>query len=358
LTPSPPASRRTLLRAAGALTAAATALVPGAACADGGAAHPAASGSGTPGRAGELFDLGAPATALFTGVPLHDATVLQSFAFDDLNRRVYAVQLMAGGQALPGEPAPVSGAQRAADGDLCLTQLGPDGAELGHMYLLGFGHGVQLGVQPVGRTAYLWTEVASDNYGGANGWGQRLARFAFTDGAVLTAGSPQVRQYTLIPGTDHTTVAVDAAHRRLTMRYARDGAFRYAVFPLDAVGRSGVPPVADIAQPALPATFQGFTSYGRWLYLLTGDAYGANGSTAPTGDTRISRVDLGAGAVAEEVPVTAAPDLVYREPEGMAVRLAGPGRPQLCFGFASGVVGDRRASVFALPAVSRSAVPR
>ncbi len=343
--PTPPASRRSLLRAAGVLTA--TTLMSCAAPASTAGASP------RPRPTGELFDLDATAATLFTGVPLHDATVLQSFAFDDLNRRVYAVQLMAGGQALPGEPAPVSGARRAADGDLCLTQLSSDGTALGHMYLLGFGHGVQLGVQPVGRTAYLWTEVASDNYGGANGWGQRLARFPFTDGAVLTADSARLRQYTLLAGTDHTTVAVDVAHRVLTMRYARDGAFRYALFPLDRVGRSGVTPVVDVAQPALPGTFQGFTSYGRSLYLLTGDAYGATGSTPPTGDTRISRVDLGSGAIVAEQLIAAAPDLVYREPEGMAVRLAGPGRPQLCFGFASGVVGDRRASVFALPPVTR-----
>ncbi|GAB3809066.1 phage baseplate protein [Micromonospora zhanjiangensis] len=137
------------------------------------------------------FDLAAPGTALFEGRPLHDATVIQSLAFDNVNKHVYTVQLMAGGRQLPGESAPVSGATRGYRGDLCLTRLDLAGNELGHMYLTGFGHGVQIGAEPVGSSAFLWTEVDAVADDGTNGWGTQLARFRFVDGAVRTPDSPR-----------------------------------------------------------------------------------------------------------------------------------------------------------------------
>ncbi|GIH15791.1 phage baseplate protein [Rugosimonospora africana] len=326
--------RRALLLAGGGALAAA-----GLAQAAPAAAHAAPTGRhGSPPH--RPFDLTRPATALFRAKPLHNNTVLQSFAFDDHNRRLYAVQLMAGGQQLPDEPAPVSGATRAANGDLCLTQLDPAGNETGHMFLKGFGHGVQIGVEPHRSGAYLWTEVASDNYGGTNGWGQHLGRFRFADGAVLTASDPRIRQVALIPGTDHTTVSVNVREDLLLVRYARSGVFHYALFRLSEVNRGRCRVLTDIAQPTLPGTFQGFTFSGGNLYLLTGDAYGAAGSVSPVGNTHISRVDLRTGGIVADSLIEAGADLLFREPEGMAVATPDPRRPgnlRLCWGFASTV---------------------
>jgi len=331
--------RRTLLGTA--LTAGvASALAPVAATAADSAADSAAGQS-------HPFDLTAAAAPLFTEAPLHDATVLQSFGFDDRNHRVYAVQLMAGGTQLPGEDAPVSGAQRAANGDLCLTELDETGRQTGYMYLPGFGHGVQIGVQPAGRDSLLWTETASNNENTATGWGTRLTRFPFRAGTVLSAAD--VQQYALLPDVDRTTCNVDMVHRHLVMRYRSAGAFRYGVFGLDGAcdGIGHDTPVYDVAQPTLPGTFQGFAAYGRFLYLLTGDAYGAAGSTPPVGDTYLTAVDLTDGQIVDQQPCTALPELSYREPEGVSVRVV-RGQAKLCFGFASGVAGDRRATVLAL----------
>jgi hypothetical protein len=337
----PRLGRRALLLAGGGALAAAGLAAASPAAASPAAAYPAPGpAAGRPGRpACPPFDLTRPATELFRAKPLHNNTVLQSFAVDDRNQRLYTVQLMAGGQQLPGEPAPVKGATRAADGDLCLTQLDLAGNETGHMFLKGFGHGVQIGVEPHGSGAYLWTEVDSDNYGGTNGWGQRLGRFRFTDGAVLTASDPRIRQVTLIPGTDHTTVSVNVREDLLLMRYAVAGVFHYALFRLSEVNRGGRTVLVDIAQPALPGTFQGFTFSGGYLYLLTGDAYGAGGSVSPIGNTHISCVDLGTGGIVADALIGAGADLLYREPEGMAIA-AHPHRPRtlrLCWGFASTV---------------------
>jgi hypothetical protein len=194
---------------------------------------------------------------LFTGRPLHDATVIQSLAFDNRNRHVYAVQLMAGGRQLPGESAPVSGATRALNGDLCLTRLDLAGNELGHMYLTGFGHGVQIGAEPVGSSAFLWTEVDSVADDRVNGWGTRLARFRFADGAILSPTSPDVRRMQLVPGSDRTTCGIDPTSGRLVMRYRVDSVFRYGLFDLDQVQRNRFTPLADVVQPALSYSFQG-----------------------------------------------------------------------------------------------------
>ncbi|MGA8112429.1 MAG: hypothetical protein WCA46_02065, partial [Actinocatenispora sp.] len=291
------------------------------------------------------FDLSGPYTALLDEVPLHDETVLQSFAVDATHNRIYTLQLMQGGIQLPDESAPVSGADRDKAGDLCLTQLDLAGNELGYMYLTGFGHGVQMGVEQSVTGAYLWTETASDNEGGKDGWGTRLCRFAFSDGTVLDKGSVQPIQ--LVPGSDRTTVSVDTEHGLLILRYRLAGAFRFGVFRLADVHAGHYEAVWDVAQPGLSADFQGFTGYDSTLYLLSGTAYGTSGSTPPLGNTRITAVDLRTGEVTDDQFVPTAPDLAYREPEGMAVQAAGLGRPaRLCFGFASGATGGRLASVY------------
>lgn len=303
--------------------------------------------TGTAHGAGGPFRLTGAGTPLFTAAPLHDATVLQSFAFDDRRQDVYTVQLMAGGNQLPGEPAPVSGAERDAAGDLCLSRLALDGTLLGHMYLTGFGHGVQIGCQPDDDGARLWTEIEADNEGGKSGWGTRVGCFGFRDGHVLPAGHRSIRRFDPVAGADRTTVSTDVAHRRMIIRHRVDGAFRYAAFPL---GRPTGAPLFDVAQPQLPATFQGFASYGRYLYLLTGD-HDSETIPSPPGNTSVTTVDLTDGRVVEQTEITAVPELDYREPEGLAIRLSDPDDPtsaRLCVGFASGVVGDRRATIVAL----------
>lgn len=106
------------------------------------------------------------------------------------------MSLVDGGRQLPGESRPYTGDERARYGDLCVTRLDWTGAIIGRMYLKGFGHGVSVAAEPSGNSAYLWTET--DSVEAANpsyptdpsknvGWGSRLCRFKFANGAVLTA---------------------------------------------------------------------------------------------------------------------------------------------------------------------------
>ncbi|GAA3507969.1 hypothetical protein GCM10023075_66250 [Streptosporangium album] len=273
-------------------------------------------------------------------MPLHDVTVMQSFAFDDVNGHLYVVQLMAGGLQLPGEPEPVSGAVRAKNGDLCLTRLDRDGRETGHMYLLGFGHGVQIGAEPQGRDTFLWTEVDSVSDDGVSGWGSRLCRFPFVDGSVLTPDSPGLVRHVPVPGADRTTCGIDPVNRRLVMRHRVDGAFRYALYDLKDVRRHRYDPLAVVAQPELTYSFQGYATYGSYLYLLEGT------SGAAPGNTYLTCVDWRTGAVVDRQFVTDGAEVEFREPEGMAIQVAGPKEVRLCFGFASGVAGARRANVY------------
>ncbi|WP_238846610.1 hypothetical protein [Nocardia arthritidis] len=277
------------------------------------------------------FELTAPSAMLIRQRALHDRTVLQSFAFDNDNGHIYAVQLK-------------NGSGSGAAGDMCLTKLSMSGEILGHMYLMGFGHGVQIGVEPAGSSAYLWTETDAAPPGdGDVTQGNRIARFEFADGATLTTSSAELTKYTLVPGAIKTTPAIDPSTNHLTMRYEQAGAFRYAVFDLAAVEAGSPTRLYDIAQPDGLGTFQGHTTYGNYLYLLSGDPY-SDSNPAP-GNTYITSVDLRTGQRIQHELSRAGKSLDYREPEGMAIRIDS-GAPHLCFGFASGQVGARVASIY------------
>lgn len=296
------------------------------------------------------FDLTDSSDPLFREKPLRNGTVLQSFAFDNVNRRIYVAQVLQGGVQL-AEPAPVSGAARSAAGDLCITQLDFAGNQLGQMYLLGFGHGVSIGAEPVGSVTYLWTEVDAAP-SGESARGTRLARFPFVDRAVLTNSSP-LEKHTPIAGATTVTPSVDATHGLLLMRYSLGGRMRVSVFDLAAVKARNYTPLATIDQPAVVAAqrpFQGYTSFGRYLYMLEGSAYGTYDSVQEEhGNTYLTTVDLGTGAVVQRAWSQAGYSLSFREPEGMAVQLTNPAdatTARLCFGFASRNAPNRLASIY------------
>jgi hypothetical protein len=297
----------------------------------------------------KTFDLAAVGKELIRDKALHNGTVQQSFAFDNVNKHIYVVQLMAGGQQLPGEAAPVSGTQRGKDGDLTLTKLDFEGNELGYMFLKGFGHGVQIGVEvDESGTPYLWTETDSVAEGN-DGWGTQLARFQFDNGAILTPESPQLEKHRLIEGVDRTTVNIDPANETLTMRYRdSDKVFHFALFDLDQVNQGNYEPIADVLQPQL-GTFQGFASYGEYLYLLEGNAYGSSGSAAPDGNTYITSVNWNNGKVVDKELFLGGTSLSFREPEGLAIRIPDtrhPHKAQLGVGFASNFTPNRWGNIY------------
>ncbi|WP_063735191.1 hypothetical protein [Streptomyces sp. RTd22] len=313
------------------------------------AAHAANASAGIA-AAGGRFDLSVPSTQLIREKAPHNNTVLQSFAFDDANGHLYTIQLMQGGIRLSGESAPVSGADRAARGDMCITKLSLTGSKLGHMYVRGFGHGVSIGCEPVGATAQLWTESDANP---DSGYGRAISRFAYQDGAVLDSGSSALATHRPVAGSTSNQPAVDMLNKRLLLRYRQGGEVRYRLMSLAGVTAGDYTAVYDdIPQTGVEdgEVFQGFTVLGDYVYQLTGTAYSdENGPNPPSGhgNAHVSCVDLRTGELVQRSRTEAGYSLDYREPEGMAVQLTSPRR--LCMGFASGASGARELSVYYKP---------
>jgi hypothetical protein len=276
------------------------------------------------------FDLTQPSHDLFRDKGLFQQTVMQSFAFDNVNRRLFVAQLR--------------NSTADAEGKLCITQLDFSGNQLGHMFLNGFGHGVSIGVEPVGSDSYLWTEVDVDS---GTARGTRLARFPYLDGVTLDRTSPMLDKHFPIAGADIITCAIDPINLRLVMRYrlgGTGGTFRFATYNLADI-RNGVytNKLADIVQPGELGNFQGYAVYGQYLYLLDGDAYST--TNPPPGNAFVNSVNLNGGPLTR-VPTNAGGSLDFREPEGMAVYRTVAGETRLFLGFASGPNGARRCNIF------------
>ncbi|KAK4234087.1 putative major teichoic acid biosynthesis protein C [Achaetomium macrosporum] len=278
----------------------------------------------------ERFDLSKPSYDLFRSKPLHDDTVQQGFAFDNVNRRLFVSQRRNGASD--------------TSGDLCITQLDFSGKEVGHMYLKGFGHGVSFAAQADGSATYLWTEVDANG----NGYGQRLARFKFVNGATLSKTSSSLKKYTPVAAATEHTCAIDPVHNRLVVRYQLSGAKHIALYDLAAATKGDFSkPLANFKQP-LPKTkgknFQGYTAYGKYLYMLWGDSYDASGGVV---NSEVASVDMNTGTVTQGPLLTkAGSTLSYREPEGLAIYKTADGEVRLFLGFASGKAGDRRSNLF------------
>jgi hypothetical protein len=299
----------------------------------------------------DLFDLSAPALPYLREKTLHNETILQSFAFDDVNGCLYAVQLMEGGIQLPGEPGPVSGGDRSARGDLCLTRLSLGGDRLGHMYLRGFGHGASIGVEPRGDTSFIWAEADASP---ETGFGTAVARFAYRDGRVLDSDAWTVEKLHVVHGSTSNRPAVDMRSRRLLVQYMlEEGNYRYRVLDLDKAKWGDLTPLYDIPRVGVADTEtpQGLALLGDYVYQMTGTHYTDENSTNPPsghGDTYLSAVHLPTSRVVQRTRTEAAYSLDYREPEGLAIQLGGsPAR--LCLGFASGEAGARKYTVYYKP---------
>lgn len=282
--------------------------------------------------ASQRFDISKESHDLWRNKSLHQKTVMQSFTFDNVNKRLFVAQVR-----------DRSGANAA--GDLCVTQLDFAGNEVGHMFLNGFGHAVSIGVEPSGSASILWLETGPIITVGdpPSARGTRLGRVPFTDGLDLDWTSPRVEKHAPITGVDCVTCATDPVNNRLAMRYrTSDKTFRVALYDLADV-RSGVyTKLADIAPPG-SGTFQGYTIFGEYLYMLDGDAYDDK-TNPPPGNAHVSCVSFNGGDPIR-VPTNAGGSLTYREPEGMAVYRTDAGEPRLFLGFASGD-GPRFANLF------------
>lgn len=276
------------------------------------------------------FDLTKPSYDLFRSKAIRDKTVQQSFAFDNVNHRLFVAQLRSG--------------KPAANGDLVITQLDFSGNVKGYMNLNGFGHGVSFGAQPAGSATYLWTEVEADS----GGYGKKLARFKFTSGTTLSKTSSALKKFTPIPSASQHTCSIDPANSRLIVRYHKSDGKHIAVFDLAAATKGDFSkPLANFKQPALKSlspTFQGYAAYGQYLYVLTGTSYDASGGKV---NSQVASIDLNTGKVVQGPVLTkAGSTLSFREPEGLAIYKTDAGQVRLFLGFASGGAGARRSNIF------------
>lgn len=247
--------------------------------------------------------------------------ISQSFAFDNVNRRLFVAQL-----------------QNRTDGnDLCISQLELDGTLAGYMHVPDAGHGVSIGVEPVGDASYLWTEALSSSPA-AEGRGTALQRFEFR------SGEPPTDATLYLEGSEQITCATDEDSDRLLVRKRVDGMAEYTVHDL-AAARKG-----DFSDPSWPGirpntsgTFQGYAFSGDYLYVLTG----TRRDDPADPDSALSCFDLSTGELVQDsVPELVARDLPLREPEGMAVHRTRDGRLRLCFGLASSEKDVRYANIF------------
>lgn len=315
-------SRRGLLAGAGALVAAGSLGLPTA------SARPVRT---TALPATKRFTMSGSGGEIFRHKPLWGPTVMQSFAFDTPNNRLFT------GQLRSGTPA--------NSGDLTLSQLslsGTVGTVLGHMYLNGFGHAVSIGAQVVGSTTYIWTETDVDT---ANGRGRQICRFPWKNGATLSSSS--VTKWKPVAG-GVLTPAVDQRYGRLGVRHSSSDGMRINVYSLAAASAGDYSTVlASFLQPTLTSgvAFQGWALYGSYCYFWEGTAYPGE----PDPDKANSKLwcyDINAGKIVDSFLTLAGNSLTYREAEGMAVYGSTDATARLYFGFASGVSGDRRANLF------------
>ncbi|MFE1383307.1 hypothetical protein ACFW6S_30605 [Streptomyces sp. NPDC058740] len=291
------------------------------------------------------IDIAGPVGKLLHRRPLKNSTVMQSFGIEPVSGDVFVLQIMEGGIRLSDEPAAVDYATRKANGDLCLTRLTEAGDMVGYMYLRGFGHGVNLGVENRDGTIWLWTETRSMPNTKNEGYGAAVTSFTYANGDVVTYGTTRhTKPYTPDPAARFVTPTIDRSANELVIRFYLNGTHweRYDL----AKAAAGVWEPIQRLTPALPsAVFQGYASHGGVLYTLQGEAYS---DTNPLpGNTYLTAFEWATGNLLDRQFSAAAPGLEWREPEGMTVAVRG-GVPYLHFGFACEDPGPRTCTIVSL----------
>ncbi|MFI0242491.1 hypothetical protein [Streptomyces sp. NPDC016845] len=243
------------------------------------------------------IDLNSPSERWIREKTTRDVTIIQALGYDNANRHIYLAQVTQGGLQLAGESGPVSSADRNRRGDLTITKWDMEGNTLGYMYLRGFGHGGNIGVEPVGSGAYLWMEAdgveVTDVAGNLSSRGTRLARFPFANGQVLDTTSPTLAKYTPVAGSTHNSATIDPVYGRLAIRYLDTDNWGRAV-------REG------------------------WLMVVSGWLQAFDPAPSAPFDKDVNPLHT-----------TAACTLILREPEGLGVHVPDLARPDV-FGLGTG----------------------
>jgi hypothetical protein len=289
-----------------------------------------------PGSAAPL-DGSAPAAPVLTGLKLHDPSVMQSFAYDPVNRVWIFAQVTRG--------LGLNAAQHAALGDMTLTRVSASGVVLGYKLLRNAGHGVSIGVELVGTTEYIWTEFGMLKP--STGYGAHIARFKWANNVgteqLDLATSPLVIRYGVNAGMTQQAPSINNNDGLIGIHYQDPKlGSRWAVYNLAAFKQRNYISLFRTTIEPLPGIEQGWAFNGDSIAVLTGHAYDST-TNPPPGDTMLSTYRTrSTNDLLTSLADNTAATLDYREPEGMT-RISDT---NICTGFASGPAGARLANVY------------
>ncbi|MFJ9434770.1 hypothetical protein ACIRQY_34685 [Streptomyces sp. NPDC101490] len=304
------------------------------------------------------IDTTGPTGRLIQTADLAQNPAPQAIATDTKNGYVFVLQLESQETA------------KRTSGNLILNRFNRQtGVWLDSMQLVGFGHGLALGAEPVGTDTYLWTEcgplrvTTPEDPKDAVAYGTAVTRFKYAKGEVLRDDDTTLPKFTPPGGSTATgpsydpttpTATVTLMHIQGTTRYfTRYGAAKAAVGTWTPIGApvsiTRTQPTATVA-PSLPPkpeleknlSFQGFQTMGDVLYVYQWAKYTEANGTFP-GHTLLRRFSWSTGAPIDPEPVvvTSAPGLKRREPEGLAAEIdPATGQARLLFGFSNTVPTD------------------
>ena len=141
---------------------------------------------------------------------LHKKTgPMQSIAFDNVNKQLFIVQ-----------EQDHTNKQNLVVNHVSLT----DGHVYSSMQLNNAGHGVSIGVEPVGKSSYIWMECDARGTG-ESARGTALGRFKY-----VANTTPHPAKHFV--GSTAITCATDNVHKRIAVRRLVNGKYSFGVYDL------------------------------------------------------------------------------------------------------------------------------
>lgn len=256
--------------------------------------------------------------------------VTQSFAIDFVNNHIYATQVE----------------DDNTTGNIILSKIDFNGKVLGKMYLKAFGHGNQIGIDRIDGVTKIWVECDGAIASGGSFFGKKVCRFEFINNK--TCYNHEGNVYSLAPSdSEYVFVAVNEESDRLGIRYKQNGKFYFEVYSLRSVLNNTPQLLAKILIPSTIETSskspnQGFALHANMIYNYEGFSYD---QTDNKNNIKISCIDF-KGNVLYSQYITHAPNLSYREPEGLFFRQVDETIFELYFGITSGAAGARKFNIY------------
>ncbi|MGW7100372.1 phage baseplate protein [Streptomyces sp. NPDC054838] len=280
-------------------------------------------------------------TTVFTdGTTYHPSNPIQGLSVDGQTNEIYFAQVIPGGVQLPGESAPVSGADRNAAGDIAITRMSMSTRQvLGVMWVKASGHGLSVAAERDSSGLWLWIGCDSED-----GFARALGRVRFQNQTVLDGRTIATTYRPFGTAASHNlSVAIDPAYSRIVVRRMYpdpSSGYRYYLYDLEAFKAGDTAPLAMVDQRANATSpdgktiglYQGSTTWGNYLYTLEG-VVGAD-------NTYITILDWRTGKVVQRTQITTHPTLTNREPQGLAVWLSS-GAAKFAYAFSGGTTSAR-----------------